>query len=292
MRSMRPGLVLAASVAGAVAFAACSHDTEADTRTPPTEQPPSASPLSDTIGYDPVLGIWNGQALQDDVADCMQSLGFDYSVQATDDEQNDLTLSEADAQSVGYGITVAFLGGDQTTAPTPQDQYVAGLSDTERAAYESALYDDAAGSAGCLTDAQHRFYGAGPDGAVPLELENAISDIRDRVASNPAVIQAEADWSTCMTSAGYEYPNRAAARADIQGQLDAITGLTTSNQPQVVSANESMMSAAADLRSVEILTATADTECATETDLDKTIQEATNLEETNYLDEHPGFNIG
>lgn len=168
-------------------------------------------------------------AVEEAVSACMQEQGFDYqpskhggSFVVADDSGLDWA-SEEFATTYGYGITTDPLGMDadshsEADQVDPNADYVASLSDTERAAYnealwgptpdepaegESAAYDWTKG--GCNGRAQHDF--GGPVGADDPEFADVIDQMNgvyDQVLESPAVVAKEKVWADCMADAGYD----------------------------------------------------------------------------------------
>ena len=113
------------------------------------------------------------QALEQKIADCMKVQGFEYV--PTDLDQDPLT------------------GGVIVLRSSPNEDIA---SHAELVAYESALLGN--GSApGCI---QSVTSGEQPD---PLEINNYTQKL-ERTKAKPAVVQAEIEWSRCMSAQGVE----------------------------------------------------------------------------------------
>ena len=113
------------------------------------------------------------QALEKEIVDCMKLQGFEY------------VLTDLDQDPMTGGVIVLRSSPNEDTT-----------SHAERVAYESALLGN--GSApGCI---QSVTSGEQPD---PLEIKNYTQKL-ERTKAKPAVVQAEIEWSRCMSAQGVE----------------------------------------------------------------------------------------
>ncbi len=161
------------------------------------------------------------------VAECMRRQGFEYvawvpPMFAIVDTEASLTAEEYVAK-YGYGISTR---PDLVarTAEYPVDPNIAiaeRLSLEEGAAYQRALHGvDVSGGesfeiieiGGCMKEAEEAVT---PMNAAPAEALNeyfaAKNALDERVASDPRVVDAVADWQPCMADRGYTFSDPPAA---------------------------------------------------------------------------------
>ncbi|HEY0215723.1 MAG TPA: hypothetical protein VGC57_04970 [Cellulomonas sp.] len=174
--------------------------------------------------------------LEELIATCMREEGFDY----TPADPGGTTVVSGDdldvqwgtvefAEQYGYGISTDPWGmasqveGDAGAWVDPNQDYLDAMSDSEREAYQQALYgaatddvvqsEDDAGeyaeydwtTAGCTGAAQREVY---DDPAVSeagdySALEDAIEDRWEQVGTGAAMAALEADWAACMADEGF-----------------------------------------------------------------------------------------
>ncbi len=186
--------------------------------------------------------------VQQSIAECMAAEGFEYTPYVQDQDfayygpGEDLTEEEWKAK-YGYGYftmmleeTAAFEEGGFDQQYNPEDDpnwvYQESLSDSERQAYEIALYGnwenfeqvapevdeegneiwvepDFAEIGGCQNLAYEDIYGGfGPDPEqeeIWQQLEPAYDDLWSRIESDPRIVEANEEWAACMADAGYSF---------------------------------------------------------------------------------------
>jgi len=159
------------------------------------------------------------------VAQCMHDAGFEYFVTVSAEPAVTRDAFEQDRDFVaqwGYGII------NQPTQPEPEapavDQnaeYVATLSDAEKAAYNEAMMGPmttttnadgqqimSLGSGGCLSQASQQLNAQTPDPVISSEFDplfEALAQMRNNISSGNVeqFKPIEADWVNCMADAGY-----------------------------------------------------------------------------------------
>ena len=213
------------------------------------------------------------------VAACMHEAGFSYAPQIPQPDQ--VTFHPDDAvllgpvefaERYGYGMwDPPDNGGGIEFAMTDDPEhaaYLASMSDTEAAAYETALW-------GPITE-------EGPDGSVTREggcrdrwseppgrddaerayLQGVAEEMYaffDTLAEDPAFDELNRDWSACLREAGYQAARPEDARAQAEAAFTAA----------LEAANYQMTAAMlAEHGPQEIALATADARCRVEVDYD------------------------
>ncbi|MFS0794711.1 hypothetical protein [Microbacterium sp. 1P10AE] len=204
------------------------------------------------------------------VAACMKEKGFEYtpvtdlgSVASGQEQKPD--DREWVAQN-GYGM-LSSLGESTTTDPNAD--YVESLSESERNAFNEALWGQYATGevsgqfdpekAGCQGAAQVEAGQQNPlDSDEFADLRQAFEDLSSEISSLPEQQKADSDWSSCMADAGYP---------DLKTQSDALMSISTRigevNGDGSTLPDESKI---AELKKVEIDTALADFDCRAKTD--------------------------
>lgn len=164
------------------------------------------------------------------IAECMAEQGFEYVPRtaagpmpqaATAVEDDGLDPIEY-AQQWGYAITTG--PPDEGPGPSPSPEVVdpneelrAGMTETERTAYDTALWgvplDPADGEEyveptgdqrGCHTVANDAVYGSGVEEDDPFaDLMDEMSRMWESVGTDDRVLAAQAEWAACMTDAGH-----------------------------------------------------------------------------------------
>lgn len=200
--------------------------------------------------------------VQQSIAECMAAEGFEYTPfvyeQSFDYFGPGEDLTEEDWKAkYGYGYFTMMLeeaeafeeeayvdGFDQ--GDDPNWAYQESLSDSERLAYETALYGnwdsfedtgptfdedgneiyvepDWSEVGGCQNLAyEEAFGGFGPDSeseAIWQELEPAYEDLWTRIESDPRLVEANQEWAACMAAAGYTF----GSQEDIWMYLDELS---------------------------------------------------------------------
>ncbi|MFN8050917.1 MAG: hypothetical protein U0Q22_05750 [Acidimicrobiales bacterium] len=194
----------------------------------------TSSPLAAFFGYDDPEKISATSREQNKkaelrIATCMKAEGFDYipNIASTDvamaTDDTDLTERQYAARW-GYGITTTLAADGSTVdgapgssvqqdAPStdPNEAIVAAMGESERRAYESALYgasynDDGSGDSstddapsGCQSTA----YGDDEPSATSKKLQRLSSDLYKRIAADTRVKAAAKEYRSCMSAVGY-----------------------------------------------------------------------------------------
>ena len=206
----RAGQALALAAAALLTLAACGGG----------ESAADAASVDEELGLDEE-GILERQSQAENlVRDCMKAEGFEYvpvdpvAQQAELTGQQGMSKEEFEAQ-FGYGITTLYEEKLAQTGSGPNQQIRAGLSETERAAYDRALYGDDptatfaaaldsgdfTGLGGCLRVATDHVFG----GAAALEtLQSELDEVDEKIFADGRMVKAIAKWSDCMRDAGFD----------------------------------------------------------------------------------------
>ncbi|WP_166868496.1 hypothetical protein [Salinibacterium sp. ZJ70] len=225
--------------------------------------------------------LWQLQAAetQEYVATCMQKQGFEYvpnvgegfvEVRPEDWRPDDRSW----VSEYGYGIVKVPGGGDEHLASEPavdpNADYLASLSESERAAYDDVLYgalqvdpgDWQSDDAGCFGWAQRQL-GTAPtfdlwETAEWQALLEKTGELNRSVNEHPSIREVHDDWSACMADAGLVFERPADASEPIYEALDeyhASHSDPSSTDPELAAIAE---------REVEL--ALADLDCRESTD--------------------------
>ncbi|MGD8194627.1 hypothetical protein ACEXQB_009045 [Herbiconiux sp. P18] len=289
--SLRALLVTAAGGALVATLAGCAGG--ATTAAPPTESP--LAPYFDVLyggGTDEQMQAQN-KATQDLAAACMKEQGFPYRPDSSsgvfrhEDVDGPSWGSREFAEQYGYGVVRnPFSGGTGSDDGSgeyvdPNADYLATLSESERAAWEEALYGPPTGelegefaatdydwtTAGCLGAASHQaeldagFAGSDPEFTALIDEMEALSQ---KAMTTDAVVAAERGWSDCLASAGHPgFEHKSDPSADIAERFAAIVrpGEAPSAADSVESA-ETSPAALDELAEEEVDLAVADFDCA------------------------------
>ncbi len=214
--------------------------TAAETQTTPTQTTPDLEGYREFGMTDEEFPV-RIETAQSVIATCMTEAGFEYV--PADVETIELAMSavrtepgvdEAEFKAQwGYGITTRFDNrvkeielGEQNLA------YFAGLSQADQEAYERTLYgedpdatfaftfdeEDFSGTGGCTRQAVEQAF-------TPEQLNDTYVNPKDvLVESDPRVVEARANWVTCMQDAGYDdYVEQDEIIEEYQDRLDALT---------------------------------------------------------------------
>ena len=228
------------------------------------------------------------------LATCMKEKGFDYIPNVSPESTANLAAGDdwkPDDRSWvaqnGYGMFRAF---EQMTTPTqadpdPNATYLESLSETERRAWEDALYGALASEdapqeydptkAGCMGEALQQ---AGADSDEFADLCEAATALQQEMTSAPEAKQADSEWSACMATAGYSdlTTQREASMNISQRWIDLL------NDP----ATQSDQSAREKLKQDEIDTALADLDCRTTTRYTERVMKVRWEAEEKFVAEH------
>ena len=178
-------------------------------------------------------------AVQELIAECMSDEGFEYfpvdpgavmyEARAADGEDEIPWGTLEFAEQWGYGITVQPEMDDSGLEPEPlpidpgmedpNGEYVAGMSESEQAAYYAALHGSAWDEPidpeaewvpptwdqmGCYGYAQHEIYGDAAFGTGE-EFQSLMDEMNlmwEAINEDDRVTEANAEWASCMADAG------------------------------------------------------------------------------------------
>lgn len=236
-RQLVRALVAATALAGLSTVAACGGGSPADPAPTDAAVTRTTGPLDEFFGA-PSAELTDEEMaaqerkVQESVVACMAAEGFEYRpfiMTQPVETAYDNFGTRAFAEKYGYGISTFATGSPSveagpTSAPTdPNQAIVDAMSDAEREAYYAALYGapvmaSESGAAeptasiappgpedlGCFGTAQQEVYGGGTASPDQFnDLFERMSAIYEKVADDPAVAQAQADWTACMADAGH-----------------------------------------------------------------------------------------
>lgn len=297
-----PGALL---LAVSFALVGCSQGTDS------AKEGPITSRMNALYGDDSGNEQWQAEneRYEEIVATCMKEKGFEYTpVKPDDDAFAVQTWSDedwdpvADAKENGYYITPASkdalieqygLGevtddeivdedpGSWFADDDPNGAYYRGLSASDQAAYDEALYgpmsDDMEAeydwtTAGCNGEAFHEVYEAQMDDQEAEQDSTVMDDYYsyadDKLTNDPRVLEASAAWASCMADQGYDFATADEARSSIQQRFDDLTGTDTTSE-EWVDPDPSRFSdeEIATLHDDEIALATTDAQCTVDTDM-------------------------
>ncbi len=237
------------------------------------------------------------------IASCMQEAGFEYTPQdvssistAWDDELE--WGSEEFAEKYGYGYSSGPRSEDgEEEWVDPNADYVAAMSESERAAYEAALWGEPQGDsldedaeyewdwtkAGCYGKASNDTYGAtysAYEDPAFVDLQEEMGRLYEKVEADPKLAALDADWSACMNDAGFDFAKVSEASESIS---EAYNALWEAADPDTGSIDKT---AEADLREKEMATAIADAKCQTKVGYQKKAREVQFALEQEFVDTH------
>ena len=239
------------------------------------------------------------------VAECMHALGFEYipvDPSAGDDRKDPFaeaySLPPAEfAREYGYGMTTLM----PTERPAdegadPNQEIREGLSEAALEEYNRALFGEMAkvsegGGAvaikpptpgetvapedqGCHMQAANEVFGGSPvmTGPDMSEFEGLFEDmeaLRDRIDSDPRLVEATGAWAACMAEAGYsEFETTREPEDSVMEQMSELYGWETQGDEGGVSVTvggpgdvDVDEAALAELQEYEIAVASADYDC-------------------------------
>lgn len=278
MRARPATALVAALLLGALVLGACGGGDDAGEAATATTV---ASPLAALLGFstDPAdqetqqqRFIDQEREVQQQVAECMRAEGFEYTPQdpaafmGTGPFNDDLPYDSREfAEKYGFGMstTVEQDGGAFASATPPTDPnqaYVESLSETERAAYERALYGDMVdfdpsassdtmvtmpapsgcdGEARAETDTSSAFY---------TEFSDELEELYRAMENDPAIVAAQTEWSGCMAEEGYTYAGIDEMYQEASEKMNELYGMevVTSAPPAGSESEDSTMATAMD----------------------------------------------
>ena len=218
--------------------------------------------------------------VEDLKAECMKEQGCEYLPWYP--EEPDAAVSPVledpieDARLHGYGTFTTDVPVGQELVD-PNEAITSAMSETERAAYDAALYRGSPGPSpsadgeddlsdpnlvGCDAWAWDALYGPVPEEIRTVqedpryvEIDQAVSDITAKIASSPDLARLNEAWSECMAKEGFDYLSPDEAVAEFYRlQID----LSIEYENEGVPESESVL---AEHREDEIATAVADQTC-------------------------------
>lgn len=184
-------------------------------------------------------GMAQMRRIEEITAECMQEQGFEYTPVdhsqnagfAMEPEELDVEWGTVEfAEKYGYGITTDPWGGQEPPMPEegeefvdPNQERVEAMSDTERQAYEAALwgepqvFDEATEGeempveewdwtkAGCSGKAQNEVYDSanGMEDEEFTALQEEMQRMWETVEADPRLTELNSDWASCMADAGF-----------------------------------------------------------------------------------------
>ena len=200
------------------------------------------------------------------IAECMVKQGFEYTPMDGRDtggppERMD-PRSEEYIKEFGFGVSTMFASEIRFSAPTddPNAAYRNSLDETQKAAYDKALYGFELGGPGGFStvgggavvaipiaggsiggDNEGAPTVTGPGGCIGEALKatgadqrpfdtslfDDLEELEDRIKADPEMVQAMKKWSACMKDAGYEYRNVDDAIDQLREEFGELTGLKT-----------------------------------------------------------------
>lgn len=259
------------------------------------------------------------------VAACMQDQGFEYtpvdntSTMFSQDDELDVELGSKEfAEKYGYGMSTdpwGYADDVPQTDDMPEDpnaDYVAAMSESEKTAYQEALYgppQEGTGDeevveydwtkGGCYGSAQHEVYEAPTASDQFAGLEEELNKLYETIQADPQTAKLNAAWASCMADNGYD---GYALPTDIQNALsDEWNDLQGWDDPEYQALSESWdwdakpegppapevdaaKSKAFTAKEIEI--AVADWKCQDSTDYIKKSNDISNAAQQDFVDAH------
>lgn len=319
--------------------ASCGDDSGADAAGDGVDATESAtdgyeSPLLDALGINAGLLAGNDPAalqsqqlaLNEDVKACMAAEGFEWEPSPASaamfgggDLFDGLDPDSTEwAERFGFGAsTLAFaqeqvgpdLVGIAIDTPDPDDDpnadYLAGLSDADREAYNEALYGDSVvtpvmsdeeaqqvgeemmlNPSGCLAEAQNDMFGADAMSTL-IELGPDLQELYDEIYNDPRIVELEDEVRACVSDQGLEYIPTAEVYEYFGGKvapLQAELGFGPSEELPTL--DEEQRATLAEIQAEEVALAVAVDGCTQDDKFDDTA-EAVRLEyEQRFVDEN------
>ncbi|SDU38676.1 hypothetical protein [Jiangella alkaliphila] len=272
------------------------------------------------------------------VAACMQEAGFEYvPVDPFGGDTGEDPFAEAYAlppdefaREYGYGMTTLMdpNKGDEQESTDPNEAIREGLSKTALEEYSRTLWGDTVQMAegggavsvapgpggtgapvepedmGCHGEASAEVFGEdggmmkGPDFSEFEGLFEDLEALRERIESDPRIIEATEAWSACMAEAGYsEFDTPTAAEDSVMERMSELYGWedqgsgddTSEDGPSVTMGGPDEVdvdeAALAELQEYEIAVATADYDCEEQEFVDVQQEVAWGFEE-DFVEEH------
>lgn len=279
-------------LASLLLLAGCSDDTD------DAAEGATGSPLEEYMGtlfeMDPADMAADQVEMENLISTCMSEKGFEYVPMevseddydwATEDEAVDRETAEWVAEN-GYGMSMSEEEPvDESEEPPadPNADYLASLSEGAQTAFNEALYGPDVWSemteeeameyeyrwedGGCQGAASHEVDMTGDLFSDPAhaELMEAMNALWEDQMDDPRVVELNTEWADCMADAGYtDFTSPDDAQTSVMEAQNALW----ENMDVVEDSPESMTGpsdeALAEVREVEIATASADFACKEE----------------------------
>lgn len=195
--------------------------------------------------------------VQEAIQACMAEQGFEY-LPVQQPEGSFASFDEGDREEqvreMGFGITTWYGNEDRMAEEAmefedPNQEYVEGLSDSERDAYYEALHGDpeedmttevdpetgeeimvsSGFGSGCEGEAREEEMGdQEAQSELWEELQPAFEQMQERIQSDPRMVEANEAYSACMADRGHEVESREdlweTVHQDFQERMDEILG--------------------------------------------------------------------
>jgi len=222
------------------------------------------------------------QSVETEISKCMSQAGFEYVAADYNTVRRGMTSDKSlpgmtEGQFIdqyGYGISTLYTGlaPQLSELRTPAQlglgeqnvQIFASLSPADQVAYSHTLFgehadatfavaletEDFSRTGGCTRSAIEKFFTPEQMNATFLNPFDAL------VEKDPRMVTANADYATCLRSAGFEYKYERDIEPDLRNKLDTITG----GQPLEALSSDAR-SALTDLQNYERSLASAATNC-------------------------------
>lgn len=141
-------------------------------------------------------------------AECMAEHGFDYEPHDPGGDVSQMVAMPDDERTFrleyGYGITTVVRdardgGGDHISSQLET------MSDADREAWLDTFWGESRGPNREMDDGCQGQAVEEAGGGVLLELSPLLEDLRERVESDPRMVAAVQEWSSCMADEGYSF---------------------------------------------------------------------------------------
>jgi len=270
--------------ASAPATVSQSQSAPADVANPQASAQATPSEVGQAEGSDAAeFGLTEAEvtkrvdAIEQLIAQCMSAAGFEYvpvdyatvrTAMDTNSKPSGMTADEFRNQ-FGYGISTLSAGGNaQATVGLGRNADIRdGLPTADRVAWIRQLFgespdqtfvvgldsEDLSRIGGCTRTAVEATFTQAELGPGFVNYQNGESD---RVASDPRIIDAYRNWSTCISDAGYGYGDSKEIQVDLETRLATLTGGS-----DIASLPADQASALKQLQGEELAIAAADLQC-------------------------------
>lgn len=278
-QSSRGFLFAMTAAAMALVVVACSGGNQ-----PPAADPPAGSGAAGTstsaglpgtkeFGLSDEEYAAHIEDVQTNIASCMKEAGFEYVPvdvatieKAQESVRQEPGLSRREfKEKWGFSVTTRFDDPVRTIGLGPQNlATIEGLGEVDREAYYFTLFgenrdsdfafaldeEDFSSTGGCTRTAVAAVF-------TPGQLEGTYVNPKDvLVQQDPRIIEAQANWTSCMEAAGYTYQDQSAIIEDFRERLDA---LAEGEDPQTMTGTR--LDALHALQTEEITVALKDLDC-------------------------------